>query len=52
MLLQICCNTLQKSIVAQVIAKHSDYGASFEIADVVEYLGDFLSIPNRYFNGM
>lgn len=52
MLLQICCNTLQEGLIAQVVAKHSYDGTSFEITDMVKDLIDLVSIPDRYFDCM
>lgn len=52
MLLQVACNSLEERFVAQVITKHSNDGAAFEITDMVEDLIDLESIPNRDFNRM
>jgi hypothetical protein len=47
---QVQCNTVQEGFISDVVAKHSNDGASLEITDMVKYLIDLKSIPNRYFD--
>jgi hypothetical protein len=52
MLFQIACNTIQKRFIPEVVNKHSNDGASFEITDVVKDLINLKSIPDWDFDWM
>jgi hypothetical protein len=52
MRLEVIRNPTDKDILAEVAAEHADHRAAFKIANVIKYLINFESVPDRDFNGM
>lgn len=49
---QVASHSFKESFPAEMTAKHSDDGASLQIADVVENLVDFKRILDGHFDGV
>jgi hypothetical protein len=52
MLLEVIRYSLDKDILTEVTAEHTDYRTSFQIADMIENLVHFESVLHRDFNGV
>ena len=52
MSLEVVGNTLQKDLLAQMSAQHTDNRGSLQVGDVVEDLVNLKTVVYRYFDGM